>query len=281
MSMKTVLAAAGSAVLSIGLLASGALADAPPAAAKKKMAEPAYTAPAKAEAYERPAAGNWGGLYIGANVGWQNADIDWKYSNPVPATCCAPFSNSRSDGALGGHVGLQHQFAGTAVVLGVEAAYSGAGAFDNGFGSKAGCIAGVAGASCQTRLDSLFTVGPRLGWSLGQYMLFINGGFASARIDTQLFTTASGAVPFDRTTGRHNGWYIGGSAEYALTANWILGLEYQHVDLGGENHLSSADAFGPSPPGANGRRIEGTDDIVRFRISYKLNRPEATAESYK
>ena len=38
-------------------------------------------------------------------------------------------------------------------------------------------------------------------------------------------------------------------------------------------HASSADAFGPSPPGVNGRNISATEDIVRARLSLKFGVP--------
>ncbi|MGB7991751.1 MAG: hypothetical protein WCF44_20285, partial [Candidatus Methylophosphatis roskildensis] len=76
MTFKTGLAAVGTAVLAVGMLAATAFADAPPAASKKK----AYAAePAKAESYDRPHVGNWGGLYAGVNLGWINGDVDRDY----------------------------------------------------------------------------------------------------------------------------------------------------------------------------------------------------------
>jgi hypothetical protein len=55
--------------------------------------------------------------------------------------------------------------------------------------------------------------------------------------------------------------------------NIIAGIEYQHVDVGTAYHASSADAFGPSPPGVNGRNISATEDIVRARLSLKFDVP--------
>ena len=62
----------------------------------------------------------------------------------------------------------------------------------------------------------------------------------------------------------------GGGVEYALADHLIVGLEYQHVDAGTAFHASSADGFSASPPGVNGRNIDGKEDIVRARISVKF-----------
>jgi opacity protein-like surface antigen len=35
---------------------------------------------------------NWSGFYVGANAGWMESNFHWQYTNPAPATCCAPFS---------------------------------------------------------------------------------------------------------------------------------------------------------------------------------------------
>jgi hypothetical protein len=54
-------------------------------------------------------------------------------------------------------------------------------------------------------------------------------------------------------------------------AGVILGVEYQHIDLGSRLHMSTAlDGPGnPCPPGVNCRNISATEDLVRGRLSLK------------
>ena len=54
-------------------------------------------------------------------------------------------------------------------------------------------------------------------------------------------------------------------------ADLIAGLEYQHIDLGTQLELSPLDGFNPCPPGVNCRSVKATEDIVRFRLSFKIN----------
>ena len=63
---------------------------------------------------------NWTGIYLGMNAGWLRNDFDWRYTNPSPATCCAPFSTSLTNGIAGVQGGVQWQW--NHVVFGIEAA---------------------------------------------------------------------------------------------------------------------------------------------------------------
>jgi outer membrane immunogenic protein len=191
-----------------------------------------------------PAIYNWSGIYIGANIGWVGEHETWTYSNPVPAT--PPTSSAHDinldDVIFGGHLGVQYQF--NRVLVGVEGAVSQPG------GSKYGasglqCVSTV-GSLCEAQAGTLWTVGGRLGWAMNRWLAFVNGGWARLQVSTRELTAPP--TVFDTTGANQNGFYIGGGVEYALTDNLILGLEYQHVDVGSAYHASSADAFGPSPP---------------------------------
>lgn len=226
---------------------------------------------------------NWGGLYIGANVGWIGTNVSGTYVDPAVAPAFNRHDTDHGSGVLGGHVGLQHQFG--QFLVGVEGAYSGTGSFGDwgrSFGRSPSC--GVATGlpwTCSNRADSLFTVGPRLGWApSSQWLLFVNGGFASARVDTETLITSTGRL-LARTSARHDGWYLGGGVEYALTPNWILGLEYQHVNLDSERHFNSLDG-GCCSVSRFTKDVDADADIVRARISYKFGRrDDAPAQPLK
>jgi len=213
---------------------------------------------------------DWSGFYIGANFGWVRQDETWTYTNPVPAT---PPTSSAHDinadnGIFGGHVGLQYQF--NHVVVGAEGAISHP--TNDKYGVSGLQCVSVAGSLCEARSSTLWTAGGRLGWAWDRWLLFANGGWARLEIDSQEVTAPP--TPFDfTTTHRQNGYYIGGGVEYALADHLIVGLEYQHVDVGTAFQASSADAFNTSPPGVNGRNIDGKEDIVRARISVKFGVP--------
>lgn len=209
---------------------------------------------------------NWSGLYFGANLGWFNADIDGSYTTPPPDK----HSASQDAGAIGGHFGIQHQFGN--LVAGVEVAYSGTGLIGDKWGSSYSvgpdCInlSATANRTCQNRITNVLTIGPRLGWvPTERVMLFVGGGFAYGDVASRTLVTSTG-VELSTGADSRGGWFIGGGIEWAVTNSILLGVEYQHVDLG------SGTIRVTNP--VDWRRNDAEADIVRGRISFKIGRPE-------
>jgi outer membrane immunogenic protein len=215
---------------------------------------------------------NWSGIYGGINVGWIDDHYRWNYTNPSPATCCAPFTADKDNWLLGGHFGAQYQF--NHIVLGAEAAVMTSGDPKT---STVGCVApNSLTVACTIRRDTIFTAGGRLGYAWDRWMIFGSGGWASSNVNSNLVNPPPGNVAFDPTSVRHdNGWYAGVGFEYMLLkgplVDVIVGAEYQHIDLGTKLYLSSLDGFFPCPPGVNCRNIGATEDLVRARLSLKWN----------
>jgi outer membrane immunogenic protein len=227
---------------------------------------PAKKARAAAHHDERPHIGNWNGLYAGVNVGYSWGDVESRFPTTPGAL------NERAspdDGILGGHVGIQHQWG--RIVVGIEGSYSGTGVFGDSWDGGA-CRNPPVTDRCQGRIDSLFTIGPRLGLAHDRFMFYVTGGFASARIDTQVLNAAG--VRIANSASRNNGWFIGVGAETVLHGNWIAGLEYIHADFDSESQYNN---LGP----AGDVKVDGDQDILRFRLSYKLGREGRRAEPMK
>jgi outer membrane immunogenic protein len=202
----------------------------------------------------------WGGIYVGMNAGKIGSDIGWTYRNPATGAQNVPLLSQEADGTiLGGHAGYQHQIGN--FVVGIEGAFGGLASKSN-FGATP-CTNPA--FNCEARPDSFMTLGGRLGWTpADKLLLFVSGGAASLSVKTQERLVATGAVNQFSTSDRHNGWYIGAGVEYALTRNWIVGLEYQHLDLGTKHHLTVG------TPSIEDRRISLDADVVRARLSFKL-----------
>jgi outer membrane immunogenic protein len=204
-------------------------------------------------------AGNdWSGLYLGANAGgaWGSADEFYPFgAGGTPITIDA-------DGVVyGAHAGYQIQK--DSIVLGFEVSFGdssldGAGTVAPTFVS---CRDGI--VVCRiTDVESLTTVGTRVGFATEQWLLTVTGGFAGADISSDVVIVATG-VPDVPDTVWHNGWYAGAGAEYAITPEWSVGLEYLHVDLGEQRH-------GDRYAAGNRRDVDIEMDVVRARISFKL-----------
>ncbi|HRD75246.1 MAG TPA: outer membrane beta-barrel protein [Hyphomicrobiaceae bacterium] len=211
---------------------------------------------------------NWGGVYFGINAGWAGKDFDWAFNPPILGAAHQAYSLSDDGGLIGGHIGIQHQW--NNLVVGVEAAYSGSSVFGNDW-AREPMFGNNPAFDSLVRMNSIFTVGPRIGFAPNnQWLFFIGGGFASANVQSTAINLATGAHTFSANE-RHNGWYLGGGIEYAMTHNVILGVEYQHIDLGTEIHCP-----GPCLGAAGGfvdRDIDASVDVVRARLSIKLGRP--------
>lgn len=214
---------------------------------------------------------NWSGLYLGANLGWSATS----YTSELRGFP-GDMVNGDHDSAIGGlHVGFQHQLG--QVVVGLEGSYSGTGPFsgygDRNPGGTPDCV-GVTPAgnlfSCDARLHNLFTLGPRLGWApSNNWLLYATGGLAMGRISDRVTVNTTGAI-VGSTNDMHNGWFIGGGVEYALTKNWVFGLEYLHVDLDEKFRCELATLGGCGAGEARTGSAEA--DVVRARLSFKLGR---------
>ena len=200
-----------------------------------------------------PAKADWSGLYIGASVGyvWSD-DVNWVYTNGNTPQSSIDIENA----IVGGHFGIQHQWG--QIVVGLEASYNGRIGDDKG--STALCPNPA--FTCSAGMNTVFTVGPRLGWAPNhQWLLYVTGGYAGA----YLTTFATNGVTEEKSSAYHDGWFIGGGVEFAIHRGWVLGVEYRHYDLSREFHevFNTAD-----------RSIDAEFDSVTFRLSYKWGRTE-------
>jgi outer membrane immunogenic protein len=181
---------------------------------------------------------NWSGLYASLSVGagWQ--DIDGVWIDPPPDV----HRTSATRGWIGGNIGYQAMW--NQVVIGVEASYSAP--WDSDYATSTtgpDCInlSLTADRTCQSRIRNIWTVGGKLGYAFNNWMIYAAGGYANGQIDQTVNATSTGAqLSFD--TKRHGGWYAGGGIDVLVTrASWwdfILGVEYRHIELSDETHLA-------------------------------------------
>jgi outer membrane immunogenic protein len=173
----------------------------------------------------------------------------------------------------GGFAGIQKQWGN--FVLGIEGGYN---ALDNGFnttnsigviGERCGISALAAGSSCQSRINDIWYIGGRLGYAWNRFMVYGQGGYAQADIDTQTIVNATG-ITFDHAGASHGGWYAGVGFEYAVLDNLILGIDYKHYEFDSKQHncnLALASCGGV----AFFRNVDADVDAVMGRVSYKFN----------
>jgi outer membrane immunogenic protein len=159
----------------------------------------------------------WTGFYLGANGGgaW---DPTGGYNTNCGAACTT--ANTTLAGAVGGlQLGFNYQLG--VMVLGAEAQFS------------ASSLRGSYPAldvidTLTTSVDYFGTATGRLGVAVGNLLIYGKGGAAWTHTNNSDFKT------LENQTFTSNywqmGWTVGGGAEYALSPNWSVKLEYAFID---------------------------------------------------
>ena len=224
---------------------------------------------------------DWSGVYAGASVGWMRSTYDWRYTNPavlfgfLAVGCCSFKSASVTDGLIGGHIGAQWQW--SHIVVGVEFAANAPWWDVKANGGT--CLDQSVPVICQVRPQAIEMLGGRLGYAWSNLLFYGDGGGARSSVVSNLNTgTLNPPVnnDYDSILSTHKGWYAGAGVEYVLMKGGVFdligGLEYQYIDLGTQTHMSSLfPAFSPCPPGNDCRAITAKDNLVRVRLTVKLN----------
>jgi len=174
---------------------------------------------------------NWTGFYIGAHLGggfgrqtWANIDLT---AEPVSLS---------PNGVLGGvHFGYNHQISN--VVLGIDVALSAA-----SLRASAASIV-TPPVTYATRINFLTTVTGRLGFAVDRALLYVSGGYAGVNVQT---TGTNPVLPDSFTnTSFRSGFTVGAGLNYQITPNWIAGIDYKYIHLGGESRAGTTVAAIP------------------------------------
>jgi outer membrane immunogenic protein len=203
--------------------------------------------PAPAPYYKAPAAVppafSWTGFYLGmeGGYGWGHETYTDNFIGGV--------SHSPQGGLFGGVLGYRYQIG--QFVLGAEGTAAWADLNDT-------VSAGGISETFKTR--SLYTATGQIGYAFGQALLYAKGGWAGAYMNNNL--TAPGILVASNSQD-DNGWTVGAGIDYAVLQNVVLGVEYDHMDLGYGSFATPAWVV------ASPSRF--TIDQVVGRLTYKFN----------
>jgi outer membrane immunogenic protein len=259
----------------IGLLV-GALAIATPAfAADMPVPPPAYKAPPPP-----PPAFSWTGWYIGGNAGYgwgsgTNPNIitdafdSLGFAGVVTPAGGNVFPSLSPQGFIGGgQIGYDWQVNPSSVV-GLVTDFQGADIKASGTNNFSGIT-----ESLSERLDFLGTVRARAGLVFNNWLFYGSGGLAYGDVHSTINYNdpiLTGATVSGSQSETRVGWAAGGGVNYAVTRNWIIGVDYLHYDLGHTNVTGFTVPPGTIIPNASltaSQNVAG--DIVRGVINYKF-----------
>jgi outer membrane immunogenic protein len=258
----------------VGLLAASATAMAADLPVKAPMA-----APVMAPAF------SWSGCYIGGNIGgkWGRSDGTVTVA-PAGAGAGGAVVLGRADGSSfmgGGQIGCQVQAGNW--VFGIE------GDADWQRLRMSRTLTGttlpfpfIAGDFFDLRSDWQAAAKGRLGYAWDRWMIYATGGaaFTNVNVGANFIATTAAGVTFPATIVSDSktltGWTIGGGMEYAITNNWIAGIEGRYTNYGTQTYNGGllATVFTPGvgftlAPATQSVKFETFE--VMGRLSYKFD----------
>lgn len=208
----------------------------------------------------------WTGYYAGIQVG--AASADWNYSNAISTPGVGPFAapgfplgGFDGSGLVGGvHAGYNSQRGNLLAGIEVDVNWSN---LDETRNFLAVGIAPGLPFTLKSSLESYGTVRGRLGYAEDRMLIYATGGFAWAASQADIVSPGQFSGPF--ATSDHNvhvGWTAGAGIDFRLNPQWVLGLEYKHIDLGKETYNFTFPAA----------TVATSTDLVLDEVTLRLSR---------
>ena len=210
-----------------------------------------------APAIPMPPAFTWTGFYVGAQAGWAQTRTELTPGAAIAGQAAvASLPSLNRDGATVGLLaGYNYQIG--QLVLGGEI-------------DGAALITGkqrftaLTGDFITAHTNWVGSARLRVGYAFDRFMIYATGGLALAAAKSTVTGTGYSYGAGDST---RVGWTLGAGAEYAITNNWIAGLEYRYSQFEEDTYTY--------PVGVGGLGIVGfkqqlSTNQVTGRLLYKF-----------
>lgn len=199
----------------------------------------------------------WTGFYVGAQAGWAQTRTELTAGAAIAgrATVASLPSLDRNGAALGLLMGYNYQIG--QFVLGGEI-------------DGAALITGkqrytaLTGDFITAHTNWVGSARLRLGYAFDRFMIYATGGLALAAPKSTVTGTGYSFGAGDNT---RFGWTLGAGAEYAITNNWIAGLEYRYSQFQEDTYTYP---IGVSGIGLVGFKQQLSTNQVVGRLLYKF-----------
>lgn len=183
-----------------------------------------------------PVVYSWSGCYIGLHGGWGWGRTE--FADTVNTTAfgdLAPGDNLTTDTQSGfvggGQGGCNYQL--SYFVLGAEASFAGSSIKGDFRNAQIGnVLVGAPDDVYTTKITSIAMVTGRVGLAFNDLLLYTKGGYAGANMQFSVVDTTGPNQGSGSDTTWRNGWTAGLGLEYMITPNWIIGAEYDYINLG-------------------------------------------------
>jgi outer membrane immunogenic protein len=201
---------------------------------------------------------NWSGFYIGGNGGWGASDNCWDVFTVVGATLING-CHDRSGGIVGGQIGYRWQQPNNHFVIGLEAQ----GDWANINNSRVSVLDPT--LTLGSKLNGLGLFTGQLGFSWDTWLLYMKGG-AAVTSNNFFVNSAITGIGLASASSTRWGGTLGVGFEYGFAPNWSVGLEYDHLFMGGSDNT-----FAVVDPLFASARIRQDVDMATVRVNYRFD----------
>lgn len=218
------------------------------------LAQPALHTPVPAP--------SWTGFHIGINAGgFTSRDTSDFLFNGGFALGAAP---NRISGPFGG-VQAGYDWQTGQLVFGVEADFQFAGG-DGTLAASSPCLCdGLVAARFSQNLAWFGTARARIGYGTENWLAYVTGGYAAAKVETDAMASAVVATAHAGWSMIHSGWALGGGLEVLLAPNWSARVEGLHMRFS-ESHKSWTPLPGATITDSSHLRV----NLVRAGVNYRF-----------
>ncbi len=199
----------------------------------------------------------WTGFYAGLNVGGAFGSSRNAFS--IAGFGLPTFNTSLAGVVGGGEAGYNWQTG--SWVLGLEASFDGSGLSGSRTAPCIPPLCAALAASYTQKLPWFGTLRPRIGYALGNWLLYATGGGALGQVDTNATAAVGSFVATNNHSQTRGGWTLGGGVEVELMAGWSAKIEYLYVDLG-----SRTTTYLLNPPISNASHFSA--NVVTAGVNY-------------
>lgn len=195
-------------------------------------------------------AANWSGFYVGAHVGKLYGETS-NFSTPVIPGFALP--DGKADNWFGGiQGGYRYQFPNNFVLgLSLRAPIAAEESELTTFGNLN-----------TVEMKGAITGAVSLGYAMGRLLPYVNVGYGVAFVEAREVLAGGVASPWVDNT--HSLVTVGAGVSYALTNNWSVGFEYNHIEASRETY-----DCGPAVCGLVGS-FDFSGDSVAATLEYRF-----------
>jgi outer membrane immunogenic protein len=223
---------------------------------------------------------NWAGWYVGGNIGYGlgvSSDPTPSFVDPGGAVGFAGYfaaggnviPNLSPKGVIGGgQVGINWML-NPSWVAGLVADFQGSGMRDATTNTITPAPFPTSNQYNSEHIDWFGTVRAKIGLAQNNWLFYATGGLAYGGVSTSgSFVTPPGLLLdlIGSSDTIKAGWAAGAGLNYALTSNWIVGVEYLYVDLGHVSYTETQSGIASSLTINN----RAATNIARVSLDHKF-----------